>query len=228
MKRILARASSCVLSFLLTSLAVVAVSAQAVGERFSEAHPELASLFDAAYISQARMFEGIAAIDASPAARDARNRFESSVRMRVNMSMAEMMAMMRMPTGMDMPGPFDSWESEVRSEMMALLRTRPSSAEILGAYEGSPLPERAVDVIRLGRLFEDRVYEILADAAIRDKGAALNDAVKMYLSSGLSVPERPKPASLLFEHPHAGAFLNGYPQAQRPLVVHTVAAAGCH
>lgn len=210
--RIPALGASCVLSVLLTSVAIIAVSAQAIGERFSEAQPELAGLFDAAYVSQARMFEGIAAIDVSPAARDARNQFESSLRMQADMSMAEMMAMMSIRAGMNMAGPFDAWESEVRSEMMALLRTRPSSTEILGAHEGSPLPERAVEVIRLGRLFENRVYEILADAAVRDKGAALDDAVNMYLSSGLSVPERPKPASLLFGYPHAGAFLSAYPK----------------
>jgi hypothetical protein len=158
------------------------------------------------------MFEGISSIGASPAARDARNQFESSLRMQANMSMAEMMAMTSMRAGMIMSGPFDSWESEIRSEMMALLRTRPSSSEILGAYGGSPLPERAVEVIRLGRLFENRVYEILADAAVWEKGAALDDAATMYLSSGLSVPERPKPASLLFDHPHAGAFLRAYPK----------------
>ena len=210
--RIAALAAPCVVTVLLTSVAMTAVSAQALGGRFSQAQPELAALFDAAYVSQARMFEGIAAIDVSPAARDARNQFENSLRMQANMSMAEMMAMMSMRAGMNMSGPFDSWESEVRSEMMALLRTRPSSSEILRAYEGSPLPERAVEVIRLGRLFENRVYEILADAAVRDKGAALDDAVKMYLSSGLSVPERPKPASLLFDYPHAGAFLKAYPK----------------
>jgi len=210
--RIPALAASCVLSVLLTSVAITAVSAQAIGERLSEAQPELAGLFDAAYVSQATMFQGIAAIDISPAARDARNQFESSLRMQANMSMAEMMAMTSMRAGMIMSGPFDSWESEIRSEMMALLRTRPSSSEILGAYGGSPLPERAVEVIRLGRLFENRVYEVLADAAVREKGAALDDAATMYLSSGLSVPERPKPASLLFDHPHAGAFLRAYPK----------------
>jgi hypothetical protein len=211
MKRISALASSGVL-LLLISFGGPAVSAQTIGERFSEAQPELAGLFDAAYISQARMFEGIAAIGASPAARDARNQFESSLRMQASMSMAEMMAMINMRTGVNMSGPFDSWESEVRSKMTALLRTKPSSTEILGAYEGSPLPERAVEVIRIGRLFEDRVYEILADTAVMDKGTALEDVVKMYLSSGLSVPDRPKPANLLFDHPHAGAFLSGYPK----------------
>jgi len=211
MKRISALSSSCVLS-LLISFGGLAVSAQTIGDRFIKAQPELAGVFDAAYISQARMFEGISSIGASPAARDARNQFESSLRMQASMSMAEMMAMINMRTGVNRSGLFDSWESEVRNEMMALLRTRPSSTEILGAYEGSPLPGRAVEVIRLGRLFEDRVYEILADAAVMDKGRALEDVVKIYLSSGLSVPERPKPASLLFDHPHAGAFLSGYPK----------------
>ena len=210
--RIPAPAVSWVLSALLTSVAIISVSAQANGGRFSDAQPALAGLFDAAYVSQARMFEGIAATDVSPAARDVRNQFERSLRRQATMSMAEMMATMNMQAGMNMPGPFDSWESEIRSDMMALLRTRPSRSEVLGAYEGSSLPERAVDVIRLGRLFENRVYEILADAAIQDKRSALDDAVAMYLSSGSSVPERPKPAGLLFDYPRAGTFLSAYPR----------------
>ncbi len=210
MKRIPALASSCVLS-LLISFGGLAVSAQTIGEKFNEAQPELADLFDAVYISQAKMFEGIAAIDDSPAAREARDQFENSLRMRAEMSMAEMMATMRMQADMSMPGPFNMWESPVRSEMMELLRTRQSSADILDAYRDSPLRMRAVEVIRRGRLFESRVYDLIADAAVSDKVAALGDAVGMYLASELSVPARPKASRLLFDHPHAGAFFNGYP-----------------
>ena len=210
MKRIPALASFCVLSPLI-SFGGLAVSAQTIGEKFSEAQPELADLFDAVYISHAKMFEGIAAIDASPAAREARDQFENSLRMRVEMSMAEMMATMRMQADMSMPGPFNMWEFPVRSEMMELLRTRQSSADILDAYRDSPLRMRAVEVIRRGRLFETRVYDVIADAAVSDKVAALGDAVGMYLASELSVPARPKASRLLFDHPHAGAFFNGYP-----------------
>ena len=132
--------------------------------------------------------------------------------MRANMSMAEMMAMMKMDAGMAMPGPFDEFESTVSSEMMELLQTQHSSAEILDAFEDSRLPNRVIEVIRSGRTFENRIYEILADNSISDKAAALNDAVATYLSRDLSVPARPKPASLLLNHPYAGAFVDGYPK----------------
>jgi hypothetical protein len=193
------------------------VSAQALGEKFSEDQRELAELFDAVHIAQARMFEEIAAIDHSARLRAARNDFENSLRRRANMSMAEMMAMMRMHSRMSMPGPFDEAESALRNEMVALLRMRHSSDAILGAYDGSPLPSRAIETIRLGRFFESDVYEIFADDAIKDKAAALSDAVATYLSSELAVAAQPMPASELLDRPYSGAFAHGYPQLSKLL-----------
>ena len=210
--RIPALAYSVLMSLALAPLMVVSVFAQTVGEKFGEAQPELAGLFNAVYLAQARMFAEITAIDNSAATRDARNQFERRLRMRANMSMAEMMATMGTHASMQMPGPFDELESALSDEMMELLQARVSSTEILDAYEDSSLPNRAVEVIRLGRRFESRIYELLADNSISDKEAALVDAVSTYLSSGLSVPIRPKLASLLLDHPYAGAFADGYPK----------------
>ena len=210
--RIPALAYSVLMSLALAPLMVVSVFAQTVGEKFGEAQPELAGLFNAVYLAQARMFAEITAIDNSAATRDARNQFERRLRMRANMSMAEMMATMGTHASMQMPGPFDELESALSDEMMELLQARVSSTEILDAYEDSSLPNRAVEVIRLGRRFESRIYELLADNSISDKEAALVDAVSTYLSSGLAVPIRPKLASLLLDHPYAGAFADGYPK----------------
>ena len=210
--RIPTLASSLVFSLALAPCMVTALFAQAVGEKLGKAQPELAALIDAAYISQARMFAEIMAIDRSAASRDARNQFEQSLRMRADMSMAEMMAMMKTHASMQMPGPYDESESRISREMMELLQTRHASAEVLDAYADSRLLEPVVQVIRLGRRLESQIYEILADNSISDKRAALDDAVQTYLSAGFSVPVRPKPASLLLDHPYAGAFAAGYPK----------------
>ena len=213
--RMPALASSVLVSLVSILFVVTAAFAQAVGEKFSDVEPELANFIDAAYIAQAAMFSGISAIDNSPATADARNEFARSLQMRANMSMAQMMAMMAMmrtDTGMQMPGPFDEQESSVSSEMMGLLRTRPLRRDIEAAYEASSLPSQAVEVIRRGRLFESRIYEIFADSSVSDKTAALVDAVAMYVSAGLSVPAQPKPARLLLDHPYAGVFVDAYPK----------------
>jgi hypothetical protein len=210
--RIPALASSVLVSLVSILFVVTAAFAQAVGEKFSDVEPELANFIDAAYIAQAAMFSGISAIDNSPETADARNEFAGSLQMRANMSMAQMMAMMKTDTGMQMPGPFDEQESSVSSEMMGLLRTRPLRRDIEAAYEASSLPSQAVEVIRRGRSFESRIYEIFADSSVSDKTAALADALATYVSAGLSVPAQPKPATLLLDHPYAGAFVDGYPK----------------
>ena len=194
------------------SFAAAAAFAQAPGEKFRAQHAQLANQFDSAFVSQAKMFEEIAAIDESPSARDARDRFEKTLRMQASMSMAEMMAMMRTANNMHMHGPFEELESALGREMTESLQASYSSAEIEGAYRNSPLPARAVEVIRVGREFESRLYDILADNLIQDKGAALADAVQTYLARSSSVPAKPKPARLLLEHPQAQAFKEGYPK----------------
>ena len=193
------------------------VFAQALGEKFREDQRELAELFDAAQIAQARMFEEIAAIDRSPRLRAARDDFDTRLRRRANMSMAEMMAMMRMHSRMEMPGPFDEAETALRSEMVALLQRRHSSEAVLRAYNDTPLPSRVIETIRLGRLFERDLYEIFADDAIGDKAAALSDAVATYLSSELAVAAQPMPASEFLDRPYSGAFVNGYPKISKLL-----------
>ena len=212
-----ALASCSVFSVVVAMSLASGASAQAVGEKFRENQRELAELFDAAYIVQARMFEEIAAIDSLARLRAARNDFENSLRRRANMSMTEMMAMMRMHSGMAMPGPFDEAESSLRSELAALLQRRHSSDAVLGAYDDSLLPSRVIETIRLGRLFERDLYEIFADDAISDKAAALNDAVETYLSSELAVAAQPMPAGELLDRPYSGAFVNGYPKLSKLL-----------
>jgi hypothetical protein len=207
-----ARGSSLLLLLILALTPVAGVFAQSMGRIFGAQEPELAELFNAAYIAQAKMFEEIAAIDNSPATQAARDQFEQDLRMRANMSMGETMAMMRMDASMTKSGPFDGRESDFSAEMIELLAARHSSSAVVDAYEDSPLPSQVVEVLQRGRRFESRLYEILADPSVSDIPTALSDAVATYLSADLSVPAKPMPADLLLEHPHAGAFARGYPK----------------
>ena len=205
-------ASAFLLLLFLVLASVTGAFAQTVGRVFSTQESELAELFDAAFVAQAKMFEEISAIDKSPATQAARDQFEKNLRMRANMPMAEMMAMMQMDASMMMPGPFDERESHFGTQMINLLAARQSRSAVLDAYENSPLPRRVVAVLQRGRQFESRLYEILADPSISDKRAALNVEVANYLSADLSVPAKPMPAALLLEHSQAGAFARGYPK----------------
>jgi hypothetical protein len=199
-------------ALLLFLVLTTGAGAQTMGRVFSAQESELAGIFDAAYIAQAKMFEEITAIDTSPATQAARDRFEENLHMRANMSMAEMMAMMSMDASMTMPGPFDERESRFGARMINMLAAGQSRSAVLDAYENTPLPRQVVEVLQRGRQFESRLYEILADPADSDISAALNDAVATYFASEWSVPAQPMPAELLLEHPHAGAFARGYPK----------------
>jgi uncharacterized protein YqcC (DUF446 family) len=222
-RRALARAQRLVctgsvwLSFALGLCFTAQAWAQAAGNRFSERQPELANLFNAAYIAQARVFSEVAAIDAADDTQSARDEFERRLQMRARMSMAEMMAMTRMEASMTMLGPYAEQEAALGSELMQLLREPQTPARIRRAYDASPLPSRVVQVIRAGRSFEAEVYEILADNTIGDKASALGAAAAAYLAQESSVPAEPKPASLLLEHPQAGAFTQAYPALSRTL-----------
>lgn len=209
------RACSLLLMLLLTTVTgafAQTVFAQTMGRVFNAQESELAELFDAAYVAQAKMFEEISAIDSAPDTQAARDQFEKTLRMRANMSMAEMMAMMRMDASMMMPGPYDERESRFGARMINMLTAGQSNSAVLDAYENSPLPHQIVEVLRQGRQFESRIYEILANPAVSDARTALSDEVRKYLSEDLSVPAKPMPAELLLEHPHSGAFARGYPK----------------
>jgi hypothetical protein len=211
-RRIQALASTLLLAFILTLVVVTGGLSQTIGSQFRAQQPELADLLDAAYLAQATVFDEILAIDDSPATREARDQFEASLRMRANMSMADMMVMMRMQSGSHALGPFDELEFPVSMELRRLLQTPHSRREVRDAFDDSSLPDRAVEVVRLGRVFETRVFEILADQSIDDRAAALDDAVEAYLADAMSVPGQPKPASLLLDHPYAGTFAEAYPK----------------
>lgn len=211
-RKSLVKASTIVLLIFLVLATTTAAFAQTMGRVFSTHESELAELFDAAFVAQAKIFEEISAIDSSPATQAARNQFEQNLRKHNKLSMAEMMAMMQMHASMTMPGPFDERESRFGTQMISLLNARQSRSAVLDAYDNSPLPPQVVEVLHRGRQFESRLYEILADPSISDMRTALNDEVAIYLAASGSVPAQPMPEDILLEHPHAGAFARGYPK----------------
>jgi hypothetical protein len=186
--------------------------AQASGERLRREYQDLSTLLDAAWLADARVFETLTDIGSMPGLSDARRQFAASLRMRARMSMAEMMAMMRMQSDMQMLGPFEAQESAARAELLDLFQSPVSRREVRNAYGDSSLPSGAVDVLRRGGEFESRVFEILATDSIGDKSAALAAAADAYLAEGSTVPGSPKPAALLLDHPYHGAFVEGFPR----------------
>ena len=196
----------------LALLTTGAAFSQTAGDELRSEYGDLGTLLDAAWLAQARTFEAIIGIDGSPAASEARERFAESLRTRANMSMADMMVMMRMHGGMEMLGPYDELEFPASNELMESLLSTHSRREVRNAYEDSSLPARAVEVLRRGHQFETRVFDILVAESVRDRPAALAAAVDAYLVESLSVPARPKPAALLLAHAHAGAFVEGFPR----------------
>lgn len=196
----------------LALLTTGAAFSQTGGDELRSEYGDLGTLLDSAWLSQARTFESIIGIDGSPTASEARERFAENLRMRANMSMADMMVMMRSYDGMEMPGSYDELEFPASNELTESLLSTHSRREVRNAYEDSSLPARAVEVLRRGHQFETRVFDILVAESVRDRPAALAAAVDAYLVESLSVPARPKPAALLLAHAHAGAFVEGFPR----------------
>lgn len=177
---------------------------------FRQSQSELAGLFDAFDVMQAAMLREISAVNAAPAQRQARERFAHHLHMQAGMSMAEMMAM-----GMSMDvdrGPYDEAEAEARTRLMQLLKRRHSPQAARDAWDIEAIPSGVAAVIRHGRSFENRLYDILADVNLTDKTRLISLAVAEYQSSEWAVPSRPRPADALLAHDHAGAFAEGFPR----------------
>lgn len=189
-----------------------AAFSQTAGDELRSEFGDLGTRLDAAWLAQAQTFEAIIAIDGSPAASEARERFTDSLRMRANMSMADMMVMMRSHGGMEMLGPYEELEFPASNELTESLLSTPSRREVRNSYEDSSLPARAVEVLRRGHQFEMRVFDIVIAESVGNRPAALAAAVDAYLGESFSVPARPKPAALVLDHAHARAFVEGFPR----------------
>ena len=179
-------------------------------------YPELANLYNAFDVTQAGIYDAIAAIGLDPASQDGR----MELKMHLDM-MAEMDHGGHGGHGggmvMDMDGHFGQLETDARIELGETVRGMHSDSQSQEAFASSSvLTELASGVLAQGRSFERAVWDIFADGStsIYQKQMAIDEAVQDYQSSNprLAVSLSPKTADLYLDHIYADAFRMGYPK----------------
>ena len=179
-------------------------------------YPELANLYNAFDVTQAGIYDAIAAIGLDPASQDGR----MELKMHLDM-MAEMDHGGHGGHGggmvMDMDGHFGQLETDARIELGKTVRGMHSDSQSQEAFANSSvLTELASGVLAQGRSFERAVWDIFADdsTSIYQKQMAIDEAVQDYQSSNprLAVSLSPKTADLYLDHIYADAFRMGYPK----------------
>jgi len=215
-KSTLNRIATLVLS-LSISVFSISTSAQSLKETH-EQYPELANLFNAFDVIQAGIFDEIAAINADPATRMARNQLEIHLVEMANMSMSEMMAHGGHGGGMSMSmdmskGPFHKLEVESRIKLLEKMRATNSDKDAKTAFKKSSAIDRhTATVLKQGRDFEQRLFAIYIDDSISDKQAAIASAIEDYLSDDRhSVATEPKNSAYLLSHDQATGFKSAFP-----------------
>tara|TARA_B110000858_G_scaffold115070_1_gene131520 strand:+ start:40022 stop:41170 length:1149 start_codon:yes stop_codon:yes gene_type:complete len=204
-------------SIVLGSLISSGLSAQNAAEIRAQ-YPEIADLFNAFGITQAKALEEIAAINADPATQQLRNELQMNMNMRANMSMREMMAAGTMnhddPMEMGMSnGPHHDRELAARMRLLQLMRGKYSDDAAENAFENSSaIGANVAEVFKRGRNFEDTLLTIYIDDAIDNKLAAVASAIDDYLSDDQhSVATAPKESDYLLEHDQAKGLKTAFP-----------------
>ena len=181
-------------------------------------YPQVADLFNAFDVTQAKSFEEIAAINANPATQQAQNELQISLNMQAKMTMSQMMASAMMSHSDDMPmgmgsGPHHNLEVEARVRLMEMMRGKHSHEAAEAAFENSSAISRhTAEVFKRGRNFEERLFVIYIDDSIEDKRAAVTEAIYDYLSDDQhSVATAPKESDYLLEHDQANGLKSAFP-----------------
>ncbi|GJM14214.1 MAG: hypothetical protein DHS20C12_26170 [Pseudohongiella sp.] len=205
--------SSLVVSGLMSS----GVSAQNTDE-IQRQYPELAELFNAFDVTQAKALEEIATINADPSTQQARNELQMSMNMRANMTMSEMMAEGMMnhngPMNMGMSnGPHHELELAARMRLLDIMRSEYSDEEAEVAFENSSaIGRHTAEVFKHGRNFEEALFTIYIDDDVTDKLAAVDQAIENYLSDEQhSVAIVPKESEYLLNHDQANGLKTAFP-----------------
>ena len=205
--------SSIVLSSFLSS----GLSAQNTAE-ISEQYPEVADLFNAFDVTQAKALEEIAAINADPATQQVRNELQMNMKLRASMTMREMMAsgMMTHEAAMEMGmnnGPHHDLEVAARMRLLEVMRGKHSNESAEAAFENSSaIGRHTAEVFKHGRNFEKALFTIYIDDDVDDKLAAVADAIKSYLSDDQhSVAVVPKESDYLLSHDQANGLKTAFP-----------------
>ena len=209
------------LSASLLSVLVLASSASLHAQdtaKIQQQYPEVADLFNAFDVTQAKAFEEIAAINANPAMQQARNELLMNMNMRANMTMSEMMSagMMTHDGPMDMGmgnGPYHDLEVAARVELIEVMRGKHSNETAEAAFENSSaIGRHTAEVFKHGRNFEEALFTIYIDDDVQDKRAAVAVAIENYLSDEQhSVATVPKESDYLLEHDQANGLKTAFP-----------------
>ncbi len=175
-------------SIVVGSLVSSGLSAQNATE-IQQQYPEVADLFNAFDVTQAKALEEIAAINADPATQQARNELQMSMSMRAEMTMSEMMAAGMMthdgPIDMDMGmagGPHHQLEVAARMRLLEIMRGKHSDETAEAAFENSSAISRhTAEVFKRGRNFEEALFTVYIDDDVDDKLAAVAEAMRRRL-----------------------------------------------
>ena len=184
----------------------------------SEQYPEVADLFNAFDVTQAKALEEIAAINADPATQQVRNELQMNMNMRASMTMREMMAsgLMTQEAAMEMGmnnGPHHDLEVAARMRLLEVMRGKHSNESAEAAFENSSAIDRhTAEVFKHGRNFEEALFTIYIDRDVDDKLAAVANAIENYLSDDQhSVATVPKESDYLLSHEQANGLKTAFP-----------------
>lgn len=198
------------------SLASQAVFAQA-GDKIRMDYPLLADMLNAFDVTQAQTFEAISAINAQPSYAAAREQLRTHMEMTKKMTMSEMMASgMMNHGGMTMSvadSPYSDMEVQARIDLLALMRAQYTDEQVSRAYaENAVINPHTAQVLRRGRKFENKLFEIFIDESVNDKRAAVHAAIADYLGDDRhSVASVPHESEFLLEHEQATGFKTAFP-----------------
>lgn len=193
------------------SLASQAVFAQA-GDKLRTEYPQLAELFNAFDITQAQAFEAITAINAQPASAASLAGLREHLQAMRRMTKSELMANgTSSHSGMAVN---PNLEVEARINLLAVMRAPHTDDEVSNAYADNAAINRHVSaILRRGRDFENKLFEIFLDDSSSDKPAAVKAAIADYLSDDhYSVSTFPKGSEFLVRHKQAEGFKTAFPR----------------
>ena len=189
----------------------VALHAQTGNELIDTRFPELSRYLNISEVLQAAVYDEIVASNNSSDSMIRKTLLKEAL---VELREAEVSHYHSASDHMAMLGPFRVFESRATPGLQAMIRSEFSADETdeVLAANGS-IPPIAVEVLKRGRDFGNRLIEIYLNDTLYDKHTAVDQALEEYLSDDAhSVAPHPKTSNLLSEHSAAYSFRVGFPQ----------------
>ncbi len=173
--------------------------------------PELSRYLNVSEVLQAAVFDEIVASNGSSDSTIGKALLKEAL---VELSAAEFSHYHSASDHLAMLGPFRVFESRATPGLQAMIRSEFDQEETDNVLEANgSIPPVAVQVLKRGRDFGNKLIEIYLDDDIFDKHSAVDAALQDYLSDDAhSVAAHPKSSDLLSEHPYAYSFRVGFPQ----------------